>query len=220
MELLQGIESRRSVRGFVDTPVPEETLRRILQAANHSPSYTNTQPWEVAVVAGARRDALSELLLDLARTGTPSSSELPAPAQWPVDLASRAGEHNARRFRVLEVERDDAGARNELRLMNYSFFGAPCVLFLFMDSTLSEWSSFDMGLFAQSIALAAHDLGLGTCLQASLTHYPGAVRQFLGLPPSMRLMLGISLGYADPAAKLNRYQSARKPLDDFVKWYR
>lgn len=219
MELLQGIETRRSIRGFKSTPVPEETLRKVLQAASHSPSYTNTQPWEVAVVTGAKRDALSKVLYDLANSGAPSKSEVPAPNQWPTELASRASEHNARRFRVLEVERDDANARNELRLMNYQFFGAPCVLFLFMDNTLSAWSTFDLGLFAQTLALAAHDLGLGTCLQASLTHYPDAVRNLLGLPQSQKLMLGISLGYPDPNAKLNRYHSSRKSMDDFVKWY-
>lgn len=220
MELLPGIATRRSIRGFKSTPVPEETLKKILQAANQSPSYTNTQPWEVAVVTGAKRDALSKILHDMASSGAPSRSEVPAPAKWPAELSDRASVHNARRFRVLEVERDDANARNELRMMNYKFFGAPCVLFLFMDSTLSQWSTFDMGLFTQTLTLAAHDLGLGTCLQASLTHYPDAVRDFLCLPQNKKLMLGISLGYPDPAAKLNSYQSSRKSLDAFVTWYR
>jgi len=219
MELLQGIETRKSIRGFKSTPVPEETLKKILQAASHSPSYTNTQPWEVAVVTGAKRDALSKILYDLAEANVTSSSDVSAPTQWPTDLASRASEHSARRFRVLEIERNDTQARNALRLKNYQFFGAPCVLFLFMDATLSEWSTFDMGLFAQTLALAAQGLGLGTCLQASLTHYPDAVRDLLELPPTKRLMLGMSLGYADPAAKLNSYKSLRKNLDDFVKWY-
>lgn len=219
MELLQGLSSRHSVRGFKSTPVPEETLRMILQAAIRSPSYTNTQPWEVAVVSGGRRDALSKILLDLASAGVPSSADVPAPTQWPAVLASRAAEHSARRFRVLEIERDDAKARNELRLQNYRFFGAPCVLFLLMDSTLGAWSTFDLGLFAQTLALAAHGLGLGTCLQASVTHYPDAVRSFLGLPQSKKLVLGISLGYPDPAAKLNSYESSRADLDEVVKWY-
>ncbi|MEI7763802.1 MAG: nitroreductase [Comamonadaceae bacterium] len=219
MDLLEGIETRRSVRGFKSTPVAEETLRNILRLASCSPSYTNTQPWEVAVVSGERRDALSRILFDLASASVPSSSEIPVPAHWPAELASRASEHNARRFRVLEVERDDASARNELRLLNYRFFGAPCVLFLFLDSSLSPWSIFDMGLFTQTLALAAHARGLGTCLQASLTHYPDAVRDFLALPSSKKLMLGISLGYPDPQAKLNSYQSSRTKVDDFVKWY-
>ncbi|MDD5334342.1 MAG: nitroreductase [Rhodoferax sp.] len=220
MELLQGLSSRRSVRGFKSTPVPEEALRAILQAAIRSPSYTNTQPWEVAVVSGRKRDALSQILYDLASAGTPSSADVPAPTQWPPALAGRAAEHSARRFRVLGIERDDADGRNQLRLQNYRFFGAPCIIFLFLDSTLGDWSTFDLGLFAQTLALAAHGLGLGTCLQASVTHYPVAVRSFLDLPPSKKLVLGISLGYPDPAAPINRYESARAGLDEIVKWYR
>ena len=219
MELFQGIKTRRSVRGFKSTQIPEEAVRTLLQLANCSPSYTNTQPWEVAVVTGAKRDQLSKILYDLASSGLLSNSDIPAPTQWPTELANRSGEHTTRRFRVLEIDRDDVKGRNELRLMNYQFFGAPCVLFLYMDRTLSEWSIFDMGLFAQTLALAAHDLGLGTCLQASLTHYPDIVRDFLGLPLNKKLILGISIGYPEPAAKLNSYHSARKSLDDFVKWY-
>ena len=62
-------------------------------------------------------------------------------------------------------------------------------------------------------------LGLGTCLQASLTHYPAAVRDFLGVSADKRLMLGISIGYPDPDARLNSYRSARASLDEFVSWH-
>jgi nitroreductase len=219
MELLQGIETRKSIRGFKPTPIPEETIRKVLQLAGRSPSYTNTQPWEVAVVTGKKRDELSKVLYDLAHSGVPANPDTPTPANWPVELGNRAKEHGTRRFNSLGVGRDDAALRNELRLMNFKFFGAPCVLFLFMDSTLGPWSTLDMGLFTQTLALAAHGVGLGTCLQASLANYPDAVRESLGLSKTKKLVLGISLGYPDPAAKLNTYQSTRMNVDDFVKWW-
>ncbi len=218
MELLQGIETRKSVRGFKSTPVPEAMIRKILQVASHSPSYRNTQPWEVAVVTGKKRDQLSDILYDLANSGVPSNSEVPGTAKWPAELEQRAKEHGARRFSALGIERDDAALRKELRLLNFRFYGAPCALFLFMDSTLGAWSTFDLGLFTQSLGLAAHDLGLGTCLHASLTDYPDAVRGCLGLAKTKKLMLGISLGYPDPAAKLNTYQSMRIGVDEFTRW--
>ena len=58
MELLQGLQTRRSIRGFQPKPVPQELIRTVLSAAGRSASYTNTQPWEVAVVTGAKRDDL------------------------------------------------------------------------------------------------------------------------------------------------------------------
>jgi len=219
MELLQGIESRRSIRGFKNTPVSEDTIRKILHAASRSPSYTNTQPWEVAVVTGKKRDELSKILYDLADSGVPGKPDMPTPTNWPPELERRAKEHGARRFSALEIGREDAKLRKELRLTNFQFFGAPCALFLFMDSTLGPWSTFDMGLFAQSLGLAAHDLGLGICLQAALANYPDAVRESLDLPKTKKLVVGVSLGYPDPDAKLNAYRSTRMSVNDFVRWW-
>ena len=88
-----------------------------------------------------------------------------------------------------------------------------------MDRTLTSWSIFDLGLFAQSIVLAAHSFGLGSCLQAMLAIYPDAVREFLGIPREKLLVIGISLGYPDFEDRINAYQSGRVGLDDFVRWY-
>lgn len=220
MELLQGIETRNSVRGFKSTPVPEATIRKILTAASRSPSYKNTQPWEVAVVTGRKRDELSKMLLELASSHVPSNSDISTPTSWPAELDRRARDHGARRFRALGIERDDAEGREELRLRNFRFYGAPCALFLFMDSTLGAWSILDMGLFTQSLALAAHGEGLGTCLHASLANYPDAVRNFFGFPKTKKLIIGVTLGYPDPSDKLNSYRSTRTGVDDFVSWWK
>ena len=219
MELIEGIESRRSFRAFKSTPIPDDVMKKVLAAASRSPSYTNTQPWEVAVVSGKKRDELSEILLGIANSGEASRADMAQPKSWPPEMEKRSKEHGARRMNALGVERDDKEARNRLRLMNYEFYGAPCVLFLFMDRTLTSWSVFDMGLFAQSLVLAAYSFGLGTCLQASTVGYPEAIREYLGIPETKMLVLGISIGYPDYDDVINSYHSTRAGLDDFVRWY-
>jgi nitroreductase len=67
--------------------------------------------------------------------------------------------------------------------------------------------------------MAAHSLGLGACLQASLANYPEIVREHLNLPDSQKIILGISMGYPDPEAKLNSYQSQRADIQEFTKWF-
>ena len=219
MELLEGIETRRSFRAFKSAPIPKEIINRILEAASKSPSYTNTQPWEVAVVSGKKKEKLSKILHEMAKSDVAPNPDLPQPKVWPPELERRAKEHGAKRFRALGIERENEQQRKELRLLNFKFYGAPCVLFLFTDSTLSSWSIFDMGLFAQSLILAAHSFGLGSCLQASLVNYPDVIREFLGIPNTKLLVLGISIGYPDSEAPINSYQSSRVSLNDFVKWY-
>ena len=219
MELLEGIETRRSFRAFEPTPIPKELLEKILKVASNSPSYTNTQPWQVAVVTGQKKDELSKVLYELAISNTSPNPDLPIPRNWPAELERRAKEHGVRRIKVLGVEREDKEGWEQLRLLNFQFYGAPCVIFLFMDNTLGSWSIFDMGLFAQNVILAAHSLGLRSCLQASIANYPDTVREFLEIPKTKLLILGISIGYPALDVKINAYQSEKVSMDEFVWWH-
>jgi len=219
MELIEGIKTRKSFRAFKPTPIPDDVMKKVLETASKSPSYTNTQPWEVAVVSGKRKDELSRILLKLTEADVPGNPDLALPKNWPPELEQRAKEHGARRFAALGIERANEQQRRELRLMNFWFYGTPSALFLFLDRSLTSWSIFDMGLFAQSLCLAAHSFGLGTCLQASVTNYPDAIREFLGLPREKLLVIAVSIGYPDFDARINTYQSTRIGLDDFVRWY-
>lgn len=219
MELIEGLCSRRSIRGFKPDPIDHATIGEILQVAGRSPSYTNTQPWEVAVVTGTKRDALSQILYDLAANGTPSNADMPAPATWPAAAAERSKIHNANRFKTLGIGREDTAKRDALRLGNFQFFDAPCAMFIFMDEGCGPWSTMDVGGFIHALTLAALGKGLGTCLQASLANYPDAVRSFLGVPASKKLLVGMSLGIPDLQAPLNAYHSSRMSINEFVTWH-
>lgn len=218
MELIEGIETRRSIRAFKPEPIPNDLIERILTVAGKTPSYSNTQPWEVVVATGDKKDELRRILCGLVKSDAPPNPDLPTPQSWPPEIEKRSREHNARRFKAVGIERENTEQRLEMRLRNFEFYGAPCVLFLFIDNTLTSWSIFDMGLFAQNIILAAHSLGISSCLQAVVTNYPDAIRECLNVPKTKKLVIGISLGYPDLEAKLNAYFSTRIEMGDFVQW--
>lgn len=192
-------------------------LVNVLAAARWSPSYTNTQPWEVVVVSGRQRDELYRILTGLAEAGVPPNREWPRPASWPAALERRVNEFFAGRLKALGAQGEEA-QRQALRQVSANFNGAPCVVFLFLDRSLTTWSVFDAGLFAQTLILAAHAYGLGSCLQAAIVNYPDAIRDFLGIPDTKLLVLGILLGYPDGDAPINAYHSTRVSVDDFVTW--
>jgi nitroreductase len=219
MEILAAIDNRRSVRAFKSDPVPGDIMNRILQAASASPSYTNTQPWEVVVVSGRKRDELAEKLVSLARAKAPTHPDLPLPKAWPAALEERTRVHGARRLDTLGMAREDAEGREKLRLMNFEFYGAPCAAFLFMDGSLGEWSVFDMGIFAQNLILAAHALGVESCLQASVTAYAPEIKKCLAVEEGKKLVIGIALGYPDDTAVLNTYRSIKQSPDAFTRRY-
>ena len=220
MDLIEGIETRRSIRAFKDTPIPEETLNKILKAVGNSPSYTNTQPWEVAVVCGKKKEDLSKIIYDLASKKAEAHPDLPTPKGWPPEHEARSRDHGKRRLAALCVTRDDEAEREKLMLMNFEFYGGPCAILLFMDGSLNEWSIFDMGLFAQNLILAAHSFGVESCLQASVTKYAREIKNFLGVPESKKLVICISLGYPDNEAKINTYRAIKQKPKEFTTWYR
>jgi len=219
MEILEGIKTRRSIRGFKPNPISREVMEKILEAASNSPSYTNTQPWEVVVVGGKKKNELGRKLLELATVNAPTSSDLPTPKTWPSALEERSQEHGARRLSTLGVARQEKEGREKLRLMNFEFYGAPYAVFLFIDGSLGEWSIFDMGLFAENLILAAHSLGVGSCLQASVTNYALEIKKFFDIAESKKLVICISLGYPDEKAKLNMYRSLKQKPNEFTRWY-
>ena len=66
------------LRGFKPTPIARETLKQLFKTASRSASFKNTQPWEVAVVTGKKRDELSKILRDLASRNVPQNHDEPA----------------------------------------------------------------------------------------------------------------------------------------------
>jgi nitroreductase len=218
VEILNCIKTRRSFRAFQSKRIPKSIMNKILRAASLSPSYTNTQPWEVVVVSGKTKDELQKILVKLAKDKAPTKPDMPTPKGWPAGLEERSRQHGARRFAALGIARDDVAGREEMRLRNFEFYGAPCAVLLFMDAALGEWSVFDMGLFTQNLILAAHGLGVESCLQASVTGYAPQVKKFLGIAETKKLVICISLGYPDDKAPVNAYKSLKLKADQFTRW--
>lgn len=219
MDLYEGIINRQSIRGFLAKDILRGDIEEILKVAGNSPSYTNTQPWDVVVVSGTRKNKLSEKLLELAKSETPPKPDIDFPVDWPSEMEKRTREHGARRLKIFGIAREDKVERKKFNLMNYEFYGAPCVAFLFMEKNLSGWSIFDMGLFAQNFILAAYSKGIGSCIQASVTGYAGEIKKFLEIDSKKKLIACISLGYPDFNARLNSYRSIKKELNEYFVWY-
>jgi len=50
MDLMEAIKERRSIRRYEEKSVPEELINKVLEAIRWTPSWANTQCWEVVVV--------------------------------------------------------------------------------------------------------------------------------------------------------------------------
>ncbi len=218
MEAIECIKTRKSIRKFRHDPVPKNILTEIINTAQWSPSYKNSQPWEVVIVSGKKKEELSNLLVRLLEEGKTPEPDIPEAASWPPDIEERINEHMKKRGALLGIDLNSPEIKKKFKAANFRFYGAPHGIFLFHDSSLNEWSIFDTGLFAQSLMLAAHAHGLGAVPQAFLTDYSLEVKQFLGIPDSKRLVLGISIGYPDTENIINAYRTTRVETEKILLW--
>ncbi len=216
MDAVDCIQNRMSIRAFKKEPVPKELLTEILDIARWSPSYKNSQPWEIIVVSGAKKEGLSQVLVDLQESGAPSCPDIAAPESWPEAEQARITSLFARRKELTGIDLAAPEMIVKAKKVNFRFYGAPHAVFLFQESSLSLWSLFDLGLFAQSLMLAAHARGLGMVPQAFTTDYAQDVKKYLDIPASKRLVLGLSLGYPDMDSPANSFRTERSPVAEIA----
>ena len=218
----QAIRSRRSIRAFLPTPVPRETILEILDVAARAPSGTNTQPWQVIVVTGAKKQALSEELigtaLDPARDAEHTQEYAYYPGKWVPPYTERRRKIGYGLYGLLGIAKGDKELMASQWVRNYSFFGAPVGLFFTIDRILGQGSWLDYGMFLQNVMLAAKARGLDTCPQAAFTKYHRIIARHLEIPPERMLVCGMALGHEDPSKIENSLRTERVPASDFTRF--
>ncbi|KQP21627.1 nitroreductase [Pseudorhodoferax sp. Leaf267] len=212
------MRTRRSVRGFAPgRPVPRALLQQVLQTAACAPSNSNTQPWQLHVLAGDALAALSATLREACDSGAaPAFSHFPD--VLPERIAAHQADFGARYYAALGIDRADTAARTAQTVRNYDFFGAPVGLVLTTHRSLRAHSWLDCGLFLQSLMLAAHAHGLATCPQVSFARFDALIGQHLGLPADEVVVCGMSLGYAAADAAVNRMAMPRRAVESFARF--
>jgi nitroreductase len=218
MDTIECIKTRMSIRKFLPDTVPKETLMDIINTAKHSPSYKNTQPWEVIILSGDIKLALSNMMVELLEKGTKPCPDIPEPQSWPETEQARINDLMHKRAAVTGIDFNDPAVLKRSREVNFRFYDAPHAIYLYQDKSLTPWSIFDIGLFAQTVMLAAHASGLGTVPQAFATDYAQDIKKFLDIPETKRLILGISIGYPDKEALEKAVRTGRDSINNIVRW--
>lgn len=217
MEVRKAVAARRSVRGFLDTPVDLALVERLVAETAWSPSGGNLQPWHIDIVAGDAMNRLKQTMIAKLASGP----ETPEYDIYPKELLSP---YRDRRFAVGEamyerigIPREDKNARRMWFARNFAFFGAPIALFMTIDRRMGppQWS--DMGMFLQTFMLLAVEEGLATCAQECWAVYPETVKTFLGTPDDRMLFCGMAVGYEDSDEPANTLRTERADAGEWVR---
>ena len=216
MNVTEAVATRKSIRAFLDTPVADDTVAKLLEKAARAPSGGNVQPWRIFVIGHQRMPAFLNFL------NTSEIKEKPEYEIYPPNLPSpyrdtrfKVGEDM---YNLLGIPRQDKAARFAHLARNYSFFDAPVGLFCFVDRQMGppQWS--DLGMFLQTFMLLAQEAGLDTCAQEAWAMRANIVRKFVGAQDNLMLFCGIALGHKNPDAPVNTLVSDREPLSNWAKF--
>lgn len=212
MSLVEAIYRRRSVRGFLDKTVPQETLNRILEIAQRAPSNCNVQPWQVYIATGELKKKISRQMVELAREGVTPNPDYPYRGTFVGDYRRKQVDCAVALYNEMGIGRDDKEGRLRAVLRNFEFFDAPYMAFIGMDREFGTTVALDVGMYAQNLMLALVAFGLHSCPMGTMRQYPDLVREAFGLSEDHRILFGIAFGYEDVGVAANRTRVGRDPV--------
>ena len=216
MDVFDIMKQRKSVRKYLDKPVPRADIEDLIRCAGSSPSAINLQPWEYVVTYGEEKDRLIRRLKKVhamknVSCGPGTSTPLP----------EKIADRSRRALKVMEpqIAKLDVPFNQFIEEGSCSFYGAPVVIIVLMDKVFPKLRYLDVGLSVSYLLLAAEAKGLSTCPIGLITEYGDDIKDVLNIPEEKEVLLAISLGYEDETAHENDFKTDREPLNEILTWY-
>ncbi|MFD0362644.1 nitroreductase [Nocardia sp. GCM10030253] len=211
------LDDRWTCRQFLSEPVARETIESLLRLAQRTPSWCNTQPWQVVVTAGAGTDRFRKELLAHIEKSTPEP-DFAFPTQYTGVYRDRRRECGMRLYDSVGITKGDHERTMRQALRNFELFDAPHVAIITSEADLGVYGAVDCGLYIGNFLLGAQSLGLGAAPQAALASYAPFLREYFGIPDQRRVVAGISFGYPDLDHPVNAFRTAREDHRHVAIW--
>ena len=207
---------RRSIRGYLNKPVPKALIREVIELAMRAPSSMNTQPWNFYVITGEPLDRIRAGNTERNLAGVPHSREFRIGQAF-------AGKHRERQigvakqlFAAMGIAREDREGRQDWVLRGFRQFDAPVCVIVTYDKDLhgSDDTPFDCGAVATALVNAAWSRGLGAVINSQGIMQSPVVREYAGIADDQVIMKSIALGWPDESFPANAVVSERKSVDE------
>jgi len=195
-EKITWLTTRRSIRRYQPTPIPEELIEQMLTAAVWAPSAHNRQPWRFAVIQNEHTK--KKLAHDM---GTKLRADLKAD-NVPTDVIEKDARRSYQRITQAPL----------LILLSLSMVD--------MDSypdekrQQNEWlmAAQSTALAGQNLLLAAHALDLSACWMCAPLFCPDVVKNSLALPDDWQPQALITIGHPAETKEKSRHSVESKTI--------
>ena len=214
MDVSEAVDSRKSIRAFLETPVDDALIKELLEKSSRAASGGNLQPWKIYVINGETMNSFHKFQSEWTEPETPAYAIYPENLKEPYKTSRYEVADDM--YSLLGIAREDKEERFKQVLKNYEFFGAPSAFFCFVDRQMGrpQWS--DLGMFLQTFMLIAREVGLDTCPQEAWAMKQESVTAFVEAPEELMLFCGMAIGYQDVSEKVNELRTTRRPIEDWA----
>ena len=211
---------RKSIRGYLDKPVPRALIEEVIGLAIRSPTSMNTQPWHFHVITGEPLDRIRRGNTERILAGEPDSREFRRGEPFAGVHRDRQVECAKQLFTEMGIARDDKDARQDWVLRGFRQFDAPVCVIVAYDRELSgsDDTPFDCGAATTALVNAAWSKGLGCVINSQGIMQSPVVREHAGIPDDQVIMKAVALGWPDPDFPANRVYTHRKSVDEAARF--
>ena len=194
--LFEAIYSQRAIRRLRPDPVPEDTIRKLIEAATKAPSGGNSQPWKFIVIRDAStKSQISDYYL----------------RSWEAAYGGQAANPGSLQTRVRSSA--DHLARN---MTDAPVLIMACVQHDGSPSTMARGSSIYPAV--QNLLLAARGMGLGSVITTLHRRYEAEIKSLLGIPENVETAALLPVGYPEEGDQYG--PTRRAPVSEVAYWER
>ena len=170
----------------------------------------NGQPWEVFVLTGPKLEALRDALTAALRENRTA----------PMHNVRRGHEAH-RRAAELSQAMGEFIARQGWEPRSFiarclRFFEAPAAVVVCSEGAPDGLTGLDIGAYMQTLALSAKAQGLDSCIIGYTLIVAPVIKEVLGLPENVSVVITLALGYADETQPMAQFRSERDPIENCV----
>ena len=205
------VHERRSIRGYMQKPVPRELIEEIIDLAKRAPSSMNTQPWHFHVITGEPLERIRKGNTEKMMSGSAVDREIKMNHGYEGPHRERQIEIAVQLFEAMGIARDDKPKRQDWVMRGFRQFDAPVSIVITVDKALADdtIAHFDCGAATYGLVLAAWSKGLGSVINGQGIMQSSVVRENANIPEDEVIMTCVAMGYPSDEFVANEVKSLR-----------
>ena len=218
MDITDVIQSRRSIHKFIDKPVKENDIVKMLESARRAPSGGNTQPWHFIVIRDREKIDQMEKII------SGKIGDLPRILKEYAEVSEEVAVSQIRAWSKSSLFFAQAAMTVAVLMKNITaLYYKPYVQYVMDKKGLSEHEAkiymspvevMSVSAAIENLILSAHSMGYGSCWLRVPFMAKEDLMNFLGVQPPWDLIAIVPVGYPDPDCSLSKVK--RKKMEDIA----